>query len=301
MKKDFIITKAYPQGFCKGVTNAIKIAKEASVNPKTIKPIYILGSIVHNKKITEAFEFLGLKKITIEDLDNIPKGTIIITAHGVSPSVYRKILNKGLDIIDTTCDKVKELHNKVKDALNNNKNIYFLGMKHHEETLGILGISDKIQLIEVNNVNYDITIKDDSILLCQTTLPFNIALDIYNKLKENNPSLTLEKEICDASYSRQMGILKIANNNDIVLVIGDKLSNNCNSLLETVKQVNTNSYLIEDIGDLKNINFNNINKIAITSAASTPRVIVDEVIDALKNLESSDFLTKIKIINYLKV
>lgn len=301
MKKEFIITKAYPQGFCKGVTNAIRIAKEASVNPNITKPIYILGSIVHNKKITEAFEEINLKKINVSDLDNIDKGTIIITAHGISPSIYQKILDKGLDIIDTTCDKVKELHNKVNEALASNKTIYFLGIKNHEETLGILGISDKIQLIEVNNVNYNIKIEDNSILLCQTTLPFNIALNIYNKLKENNPSIILEKEICDASYLRQTGILKIARNNDIVLVVGDKLSNNCNSLLKTVKEVNPNSYLIEDISDLKNIDFNNINTIAITSAASTPKVIVNEVIDTLNNLENNDFTTKIKTIDYLNL
>lgn len=301
MKKEFIITKAIPQGFCFGVVNAIKKTKETISNKETIKPIYILGSIVHNKKINEAFESLGLKIIKLEEIDNINKGTIIITAHGASPSIYKKILDKGLDIIDTTCEKVKFLHKKALENIKNNKNVYFLGIPSHEETKGVLGISDKINLIDMDNIDYNIKLKDNSILLFQTTLPYSKAIDIYNKLKENNPTLVLEQEICDASLTRQKAAIRIAATNDLVLVIGDKTSNNCASLLKSIKEINDNCYIVEEVGDLKNIDFSNVNKIAITSAASTPKVIVDEVIETLNNLDGNDFVSKINTIDYLNI
>ena len=157
-----IINKIEPQGFCGGVKNAIDIAKKAINDENNIKPIYLLGSLIHNEHVMKSLEDLGLiliddkNKTRLELLDKIDSGSVIFSAHGVSDKVYLKAKEKNLNIIDATCPFVKIVHNNIKKYLNLGYDIIYIGTKGHPECEGVLGISDQIKLItnKQDAINY---------------------------------------------------------------------------------------------------------------------------------------------------
>ena len=142
-----IINKLNPQGFCGGVNKALKTLDDSINNPSTIKPIYLLGSIIHNEHIIEEYKNKGVividdkSKTRLELLDQIHKGTVVFSAHGVSPKVYKKAIDKGLNIIDTTCSNVAIIHSRIKEHLANGYTCIYIGNNHHPECEGILGIN----------------------------------------------------------------------------------------------------------------------------------------------------------------
>ena len=287
----------YPQGFCRGVIQAISITKKTLLNKETKKPVYILGNIVHNKHISLAFKNLGLITITKDDIKNLNHGTIIFSAHGVSPDTYDLAKSQGLEIVDATCPKVKEVHDIVKEKINEGYLVAFLGKKDHIETKGILGISENVVL-----VNDDLTIpnfKEKTILVSQTTLSLNETEKMYNILKEKYPTLELSNQICNATFNRQKAAIKASMNVDLAVVVGDKMSNNCNTLRKSIEDsCNVKSILIDSVNELINFDFTNISKVCLTSGASTPKVLVKEVYNFLKTKE----LPKEKDLNeYLKL
>ena len=148
-----IINRIEPQGFCGGVKNAIEIAKKAIENENNKRPIYLLGSLIHNKHVMKSLEDLGLiliddkNKTRLELLDEINSGSVIFSAHGVSSEVYLKAQEKNLNIIDATCPFVKIVHKNINKYLNDGYDIIYIGTKGHPECEGVLGISDKITLI----------------------------------------------------------------------------------------------------------------------------------------------------------
>ena len=145
------INKLNPQGFCGGVNKALKTLDDTINNPSTVKPIYLLGSIIHNEHIIDEYKNKGVmviedkSKTRLELLDLINEGTVVFSAHGVSPKVYQKALNKGLNIIDTTCSNVSIIHSRIKEHLANGYTCIYIGNNHHPECEGILGINDSIE------------------------------------------------------------------------------------------------------------------------------------------------------------
>lgn len=291
------VTLVYPQGFCRGVIQAISLTKKTLTDKSIKKPVYILGNIVHNKHISLAFKNLGLFTITKDDIKNIHQGTIIFSAHGVSPDTYELAIKQGLDIVDATCPKVKEVHDIVKEKINEGYLVAFLGKKDHIETKGILGISENVVL-----VNDDLTIpnfKEKTILVSQTTLSTNETEKKYKLLKEKYPTLELSNQICNATFNRQKAAIKLSTGVDLAVVVGDKMSNNCNTLRKSIEDsCNVKSILIESVDELINYDFSGINKVSLTSGASTPKILVKEVYNFLINNE----LPKEKDLNeYLKL
>lgn len=289
------IIKANPQGFCKGVIRAIEMTKVTlKTNPK---PIYILGSIVHNTHITNAFKELGLIEIDENTLPNIKKGTIIFTAHGVSKKIYDIAKDNNLNIVDATCPMVKKIHNIVSNKCNEGYQVAFLGKIGHEETKGVLGISNNVTLVTddltINNI------KDKCILVCQTTLSFPDVLKTYSILKDKYPNLELSNQICDATFSRQTAAVKASQNVDLAIVVGDKNSNNANTLVDTIiTSCNVKAILVESVKDLLKYDFTNIKKVSLTSAASTPYILVKAVEKYLQNQDTN--IENIKSVQYLE-
>lgn len=274
------IIKANPQGFCKGVIRAIEITKNTlNTNPK---PIYILGSIVHNAHITNAFKELGLIEIDEATLPKIKSGTIIFTAHGVSKNIYDIARSNNLNIVDATCPMVKKIHSIVNKKCKEGYQVAFLGKSNHEETKGVLGISNNVTLVGDDLTINDI--KDKCILVCQTTLSFPDVLKTYSLLKDKYPNLELSNQICDATFSRQTAAVKASQNVDLAIVVGDKNSNNANTLVKTIiTSCQVKAILIESVNDLIDFDFKNIKTVSLTSAASTPYVLVKEVENYLLN------------------
>ena len=283
-----IINKIEPQGFCNGVKYALKLVDNALHDPNTIKPIYLLGNLIHNSKVMDELKAKGIiiidsKKTRLEMLDDMQNGTVIFSAHGVSPSVYEKANEKGLNIIDATCPNVLIIHNRIKSYIDKGYSIIYIGSKNHPECEGVLDINENIILVSSIDDIDKINLSNSKIYITnQTTLSKYELLEIYDKLKELYPESIIDNKICNATTLRQDAVMKIKNT-DLCIVVGDKSSSNTNKLVSVAKKTGTNAILIEDYNDIKEFDFSKINNLAITSGASTPSYVVDEVINFIKS------------------
>ena len=283
-----IVNKIVPQGFCKGVVNAIRIVKESLEKEKKV---YLLGEVIHNKNVIN--ELTNLNAITIptnnktrlELLDEIDNGTVIFSAHGVSPLVYDKANKKGLKIIDATCPMVHLVHNNIKKKIDDNYSVIYIGSKNHPEVEGVLGISSSIIFIssidDIDNIN----INNDKIYATnQTTLSKYDVSDIYNKLQSKYPSIEIDNKICNATTIRQEAI-KNQPKADLCIIVGDKSSSNTKKLVSVSNEfTNIKTIQCEDLKSLNKDDLKDVNVVNISSGASTPSYIVDEIIDYLKNI-----------------
>lgn len=268
-----------PNSFCKGVERAITTIKDALTNEKVAKPIYMLGYLVHNLNVVNAFDDITIITGNFEEeISKINKGTFIITAHGISPKIRNLISSKNLDIIDTTCINVKRIHQSIIDNLNNGFDVYLLGKEKHPEIQGYLGISDKVAM-------YNGYLSPKAFLTTQTTLIYDDIIKEIECIKEKYPNAIINDNICNATTKRQRALLSSLSDNetDLYIIIGDKLSNNCKSLYDLVINNHKNAIIISSVNDLNGYDLSNYKKIGVTAGASTPRAILSEVIYCLNN------------------
>lgn len=294
------VTKLTPRGFCKGVVNAIHIINKALEDENLKRPFYMLGNIVHNKNIVNAFKEKGVIILDgpsrVKMLENITSGTVIFTAHGVSDKVRKISEAKGLDIIDATCKDVRRTHDLIKDFIDLGYTVLFYGKQNHPETEGVLGISPKIILIEdYFDLDSLPNINNQMIITNQTTMSYLNLITVYEKLLTKYPQLELMDEICSATRRRQEAVIN-AKNFDLIIVVGDKLSNNTKMLANLAKE-KTNAIQVETLNDLKEYNLKDYKNIAITAGASTPMIILDEIVEAIE--ENNTFISKLTIKDFL--
>ncbi|MEG0453537.1 MAG: 4-hydroxy-3-methylbut-2-enyl diphosphate reductase [Coprobacillus sp.] len=286
-----------PRGYCKGVVRAIDIVKKAS---ESDGPIYILGMIVHNQYIVNALKELGVQtidhkeKTRLELLDEIDNGTIIITAHGAGEQVFHKAKDKGLNVIDASCLDVIKTHELIKDKLSHGYEILYIGKKGHPEAEGAILIDeDKIHLITCKN---DIELIDKSkhyIITNQTTMSLYDVFDLCEYAKEILPHVEIAKETCTATKIRQEAIKNMDQDVDIVFIVGDPHSNNTQKLASIASE-NRNVYMIESIDDLDIQTLMGKKKAAVSSGASTPTYLTNQVIEFLTQFDEFDKQTYIK-------
>lgn len=282
------VIKLYPQGYCKGVYNAINIVKENI--DKCPKPFYILGNIIHNKHIVNAFNMLGA--ITLEGkkryelLDEINSGTVVFTAHGVSDEVRQKAKDKGLFILDATCKMVNEVSNKIKES---NKEIIYIGKRNHPETEGILGHNDKIILFDDLNNPPLIDPNKEYLVANQTTLSIFEIIKFHDLLNYKN--VTIINDICNATTIRQQAVMN-QQDCDLCIIVGDINSSNTNKLFDVCQnERKINAIKIESLHDLNLDLLKGIKKVSVTSGASTPNKITNQIIDFLKQYDEFDINT----------
>lgn len=296
-----IITKVNPCGFCKGVINAIIKINKALINDNYPRPFYMYGSLVHNEHIIKHYIEQNVIIINnLNELDNINNGTVIITAHGASNKLKEKIISKGLKILDTTCIEVAKIHDAINSKLNENYEIIYYGKKNHPESKGILGINNNIHLIEniidINNLN----ISSNKIYFAnQTTMSYFDLIKIKEEIMKKYPFIQIGDDVCNATKIRQLAIINSAKENDLIIIVGDKSSNNTKNLKEVcIKETSKPCILIDNIKDLKDYNLNNYERIAISAGTSTPDVIINEVINGIKN---NDFNSYFKSEDTIKI
>ena len=261
------ITKLIPQGYCKGVYNAIKVTLETRIKYPNEK-IYILGLIIHNKLIKNELEKLNII------------------------SLYSK--EKNLKLIDTTCNYVSSTYELIKNELNNNHEVIYIGIHNHPEATATISINkDKVHLIQTIDEVKELNLKDESPLITnQTTLSKYQIENITKEIKKYYPNSRLSNEQCNATRLRQDAIINIKENYDLIIIVGDKLSNNSKQLYELAKK-KTNAILIESILDLDINELLNKENIAITSGASTPSSIVDQIYNFILNFDKDNKKTHI--------
>lgn len=280
-----------PRGYCKGVVRAIEIAKNAQNEQQ---PIYILGMIVHNQYIVEALKKRGIQTIDIpgqtrlELLDQIQHGTVIVTAHGASDQVFEKAKNKGLNVIDASCLDVIKTHDLIKKKLNEGYDILYIGKKGHPEAEGAISIDEKrVHLITSKN---DIQMMDPNkhyVMTNQTTMSLYDVYDLCEYAKTILPHVTIEKETCTATKIRQEAIKNMEEDIDIVFIVGDPHSNNTQKLASIASE-KKEVHMIESLDDL-NINWlKGKKKAAVSSGASTPTYLTNQVIEFLHQFNEND-------------
>ena len=280
-----------PRGYCKGVVRAIEIAKNAQNEQQ---PIYILGMIVHNQYIVDALKERGIQTIDIpgqtrlELLDQIQHGTVIVTAHGASDQVFEKAKNKGLNVIDASCLDVIKTHDLIKEKLNEGYDILYIGKKGHPEAEGAISIDEKrVHLITSKN---DIQMMDPNkhyVMTNQTTMSLYDVYDLCEYAKTILPHVTIEKETCTATKIRQEAIKNMEEDIDIVFIVGDPHSDNTQKLASIASE-KKEVHMIESLDDL-NINWlKGKKKAAVSSGASTPTYLTNQVIEFLHQFNEND-------------
>ena len=280
-----------PRGYCKGVVRAIEIAKNAQNEQQ---PIYILGMIVHNQYIVDALKERGIQTIDIpgqarlELLNQIQHGTVIVTAHGASEQVFEKAKNKGLNVIDASCLDVIKTHDLIKEKLNEGYDILYIGKKGHPEAEGAISIDEKrVHLITSKN---DIQMMDPNkhyVMTNQTTMSLYDVYDLCEYAKTILPHVTIEKETCTATKIRQEAIKNMEEDIDIVFIVGDPHSNNTQKLASIASE-KKEVHMIESLDDL-NINWlKGKKKAAVSSGASTPTYLTNQVIEFLHQFNEND-------------
>lgn len=292
------VYQVIPRGYCKGVIQAIEIAKKQAYQDDT----YILGMIVHNQYIVDALENLGIKTIDKkgasreELLDLVDQGTVIITAHGASEQVINKARKKNLNVIDATCQDVIKTHDLIKRYLDKKIEILYIGKSGHPESEGALSIDSKhIHLIETKK---DIDNLDPNLVYVitnQTTMSLYDVYDLCEYAKTVLKNITIAKETCQATTIRQEAIAKINDDVDVVFIVGDPHSNNTQKLASiSSNKANKTTYMIESVDDITLEMLKDKKVAAVSSGASTPTYLTNQVINYLKQFNYHDTSTYIK-------
>jgi 4-hydroxy-3-methylbut-2-en-1-yl diphosphate reductase len=289
------VIKISPRGYCYGVVDAMALAMQTAKNLDLPRPVYILGMIVHNAHVTEYFENEGVITLDgpnrLEILDQVEKGTIILTAHGVSPEVRRKAREKGLTVVDATCPDVTKTHDLIREKTAEGYQIIYIGKKGHPEPEGAVGVApESVHLIEKVEDVQQLSINEDRIIITnQTTMSQWDIKHIMSRLLERFPKAEIHNEICLATQVRQEAVAEQAKDADLVLVVGDPRSNNSNRLAQVSEEIaGVRAYRIADISELKREWLEPVRRVGVTSGASTPTPITKEVIAYLEQYDHND-------------
>lgn len=293
------VMKITPRGYCYGVVDAMVIARNAALDKTLPRPIYILGMIVHNKHVTDAFEEDGIitldGKNRLEILEQAEQGTVIYTAHGVSPAVREVASRKGLVAIDATCPDVTVTHDLIEDKTKEGYEIIYIGKRYHPEPEGAIGVApDKVHLIETMEDVEQLTVNSDKLLVTnQTTMSQWDVQHLMEALKVKYPHIEQHKEICLATQVRQEAVAEQAGEADLLIVVGDPASNNSNRLTQvSVEIAGTPAYRVSDVSEIDVEWLEGVETVAVTAGASTPTIIVREVIQFLEQFDPEDESTQ---------
>lgn len=289
------IIKISPRGYCYGVVDAMVIARNAALDKTLPRPIYILGMIVHNKHVTDAFEEEGIITLDGKDrldiLEKVDTGTVIFTAHGISPQVRERAKEKGLVTIDATCPDVTRTHDLIRDKKEEGFQIIYIGKKGHPEPEGAVGVApDVVHLVETVEDVHQLNIDSEKIVITnQTTMSQWDVQHIMELLKEKYPHAEFHNEICNATQVRQEAVATTAGEADVTIVVGDPKSNNSNRLAQVSEEIaGTKAYRIGDLSELDINWIKDARTVAVTSGASTPTPITKEVITFIEQFDPND-------------
>ncbi|ACT03392.1 4-hydroxy-3-methylbut-2-enyl diphosphate reductase [Paenibacillus sp. JDR-2] len=289
------IVKISPRGYCYGVVDAMVLALQTAKNLDLPRPIYILGMIVHNAHVTEAFEQEGIITLDgenrLEILEQVESGTVIFTAHGVSPEVRNRAREKGLTVVDATCPDVTKTHDLIREKVAEDYHIIYIGKKGHPEPEGAIGVApDRVHLIERVEDISKLNVPEGRIIITnQTTMSQWDIRHIISKLLETYPRAEIHNEICLATQVRQEAVAEQAGQAQLCIVVGDPRSNNSNRLAQVSQEIaGVPAYRVSDVSEIEQEWLKGVDRVAVTSGASTPTPITKEVIAYLEQYDHND-------------
>ncbi len=279
-------TLAQPRGFCAGVVRAVDIVERALERYQP--PVYVLHEIVHNGHVVKDLESRGA--IFVESLAEIPEGAVtIFSAHGVSSSVVAEADARGLKVIDATCPLVTKVHKQAQRFHQDRREVIIIGHTGHPEVEGtrgsiagpvhVLCSVDEVEALEVERPEH-------LAYVTQTTLSLDDTQAVVEALKRRFPDIRGPglKDICYATQNRQNAVRDLAQECDVILVVGARNSSNSNRLREVAEQHGARAYLIQSADDIDPSWFGNESHIGVTAGASAPEVLVEQVLDRLAQL-----------------
>ena len=273
-----------PRGFCAGVVRAIDVVKIAL--DLYGAPIYVRKEIVHNKHVVDELRAAGA--IFVEELDEVPAGArVIFSAHGVSPTVRRDAIERDLQVIDATCPLVTKVHLEAVKFARKDFSIVLIGHKDHDEVIGTLGEAPESTVLVSNVGDVDqLNVRDPEKVsfITQTTLSLDETKDIVTRLRERFPKIQgpAAQDICYATENRQLAVKAVAPMCQLLLVVGSQNSSNSRRLVEVCQKEGVESYLIDDLAEVRPEWLKNADTVAVTAGASAPENLVEELIASLR-------------------
>ena len=273
-----------PRGFCAGVIRAIDIV--AIALEQLGRPVYVRKEIVHNRFVVNQLAEQGA--VFVESLDEVPDGAVtIFSAHGVAPEVRDEARRRRLRIIDATCPLVTKVHLEVARYARDGYTVILIGHQNHDEVIGTLGEAPgSIRLVSTPaDVDALSNVREDRVVYTtQTTLSLDDTQAIVDRLKQRFPHIVSPptSDICYATQNRQAGVKAIAGMADLILVVGAENSSNSNRLVEVAHNAGTKAYLIANADGIRPEWLEGCSRIGLTSGASTPEILVTQVLGHLK-------------------
>lgn len=284
------VVKITPRGYCHGVVKAINIARESG---RTIDgSVYALGQLVHNRHVLEDLATHGVElvdgKNRLDILEGIADGTVIFSAHGVSPRVRERAIAKGLRWIDATCPDVIRTHDMARELAGRGYHVVYIGKHGHPEPEGVVGEvpEGQITLVESAEEIAALEIAAQKIaVLTQTTISVWDTEELIRLILERYPHAEVHNEICRATQDRQEAAVVAARECDAVIVVGDRRSSNSRRLVEVVRErAGKPAYLADNVAEIDPAWLKGIQRIGVTSGASTPSEVTREVVRYLESL-----------------
>lgn len=285
MPKDIKLAKN--AGFCYGVKRAVETAKKLKAeNPD--KNVFVLGELIHNTQVIRELEALGIKTLT--DIPEKGEGICVIRSHGESPEVIEKIKQAGFEPVDLTCPDVKKVQQKAVELAKDGYYVVIVGKSEHPEVIGIRAnaamFTDKVVVAssvdKLKNIEQDLKSHKKIGVVVQTTQRITTLTPIVEYLTSIAKELHVENTICASTSKRQAEAKELAQNSDLMIVVGSKKSANTTHLAEILKGITTTIH-IENDEELKNYGdlVQKSEKISITAGASTPQEVIEKVIKSL--------------------
>lgn len=286
------IQLANPRGFCAGVDRAITIVERAlELFPA---PIFVRHEVVHNKFVVDGLKERGA--VFVDELSEVPDDSIVIfSAHGVSQAVRTEADSRGLKVFDATCPLVTKVHMEVMRASKKGTECILIGHHGHPEVEGTMGQYDNakggIYLVESVEDVASLSVKNPSQLYycSQTTLSVDDTADVIDALRLQFPAIEgpRKDDICYATQNRQDSVRELSADCDLLLVVGAQNSSNSNRLRELAEKIGATAYLIADADCIQQTWLKNAKKIGVTAGASAPEILVQGVVNRLKELGAS--------------
>jgi 4-hydroxy-3-methylbut-2-enyl diphosphate reductase len=279
---------ANPRGFCAGVDRAIEIVEIALA--RFGPPIYVRHEIVHNHYVVDGLRAKGV--VFIEDPAEVPEGSLLIySAHGVSPDVRHAADARHLRAIDATCPLVTKVHVETLRMVNDGFEVVLVGHAGHVEVEGTLGHAPgQIHLIQTVEDVASLSVRDPERLGCvtQTTLSVDDTREVIEALFRRFPNIRLPRkdDICYATQNRQNAVKQLLERAQVIVVVGAPESSNSNRLVELARKAGVPGHLVQTAGDLDPAWFEDVDCVGVTAGASTPEVLVEQVVERLRTLSS---------------
>ncbi len=284
------VLRITPRGFCHGVVDAIRLANEAGSQHQG--PVYMLGYLVHNAHVVNELAENGVRLVDFDDrmagLEQIQHGTVILTAHGVSPAVKQRAIDKGLTVIDATCSDVYITHDLIIDLVSRGYEIIYVGKPGHPEPDGAIGEAPgHVHLVSTVEDVARLNLENDRLAVTtQTTLSIWDTQDVIDAVVAKYPHVEVHNDICLATQDRQEAAVKAAEVCDLVVVVGSDRSSNSHRLVEVVRNVKqTPAYLVDSADEVDLSWFKPGMRVGVTAGASTPARVTRQVIELIEAYE----------------